>query len=89
MISPTPSGPITFANTIPLANPNIFVMNAATVKIIVPLKRVCLVIKYSPFILSIFEYMQDKGKLAFYIFLFVELTSIFGDLSIKKHSSIK
>ncbi|MFC8564033.1 hypothetical protein, partial [Peribacillus frigoritolerans] len=72
-----------------LANPNIFVMNAATVKIIVPLKRVCLVINYSPFILSIFEYMQDKGKLAFYIFLFVELTSIFGDFSIKKHSSIK
>ncbi|WP_340456236.1 hypothetical protein [Peribacillus butanolivorans] len=33
MISPTPSGPITFAKTIPLANTNIFVINAAIVKI--------------------------------------------------------
>ncbi|MFD6441970.1 hypothetical protein ACFWDG_19760, partial [Peribacillus sp. NPDC060186] len=49
------------------------------VKIIVPLKRVCLVINYSPFILSIFEYMHDKGKLAFYIFLFVELTGALAE----------
>lgn len=69
MISPTPSGPITFVNTIPLANPNIFVMNAATVKIIVPLKRDCLVINYSPSTLSIYEYMHDKGKLMLVIIM--------------------
>ena len=66
MISSTLSGPITFAKTTPLANTNIFVINTAIAKIIVPLKRVCLIPSIIHPLSCPYEYIMTKINLCWY-----------------------